>query len=288
MRHFLMLAIFNGVALAQLASMNSNLALDPGNQPVSKVEASSIPLPDLPPMPQGKSTVIGGAVRNIDAVRDQLTLNVYGGKTMKVLFDERTQVYRDGRKTQLRDLRVGEHVSLETMLDGTTVFARSIHTLSQSPEGDCQGQVLKYDRGSGELLVRDMLTPEPIRLHVAPGTPILKEGQASDGDLTPGTLIAASFQADGTGQNQVRKISVLATPGRAFIFTGNVVFLDLRSGRLVLADPRDGKRYEISFDPATPIISRDVREGAGVSVTAFFDGTHYSAQTITVNQAPGR
>src|SRR5689334_10986960 len=177
MRRFLILTILNGVAVAQIASLNPKPGMDPANPPVSKLEASSTPLPDLPPIPVGKSTVIGGAIRNIDAVRDQITLNVFGGKTMKVLFDERTQVYRDGRKTHLQDLRVGEHVSLETMLDGTTVFARSVHMLSQLPEGDCQGQVLKYDRSSGELLVRDMLTPDPIKLHVASGTPIVRQGQ---------------------------------------------------------------------------------------------------------------
>jgi hypothetical protein len=289
MRHFLTLAVLNGIAVAQIASIDPKVAPDPGDPPVSKLEVSATPLPDVPPTPQGKSTVIGGAIREVDAVRDQVTLNVFGGKTLKILFDERTQVYRDGKRAQLRDLRAGEHVSVETMLDGTTVFARSVHMLSQSPQGECQGQVVRYDRGSGELLVRDLLTPDPIRLRVSSGTPIFREGQeSSSGDLTAGMLIAAQFQADGSGQNVARKISVLATPGRAFVFTGNVVFLDLRSGRLVLVDPRDGKRYEISFDPATSIVSRDVREGTGVSVTASFDGTRYTAQSVAVNQAPGR
>ena len=289
MRRFLVLAFLNGIAVAQIASIDPKAALNPGDPPVSKLEASSTPFHDLPPVPQGKSTVVGGAIRDVDAVRDQFTLNIFGGKTMKVLFDERTEVYRDGKRTQLRDLRVGEHVSVETMLDGTAVFARSVRMLSQLPEGECQGQVLRYDRSRGELLVRDMLTPDPIRLHVSSATPILREGQpTSNGDLTAGTLIAASFQADGSGKNVARKISVLATPGGAFVFTGNVVFLDLRSGRIVLVDPRDSKRYEISFDPTRLTLSREVREGAIVSVTASFDGTRYSAQTVTVNRVVGK
>ena len=48
-------------------------------------------------------------------------------------------------RSPLRDLRPGDHVSVETVLDGTTVFARSIHMLSGSPEGECQGQVMSYD-----------------------------------------------------------------------------------------------------------------------------------------------
>ena len=90
-------------------------------------------------------------ISSVDPVTDPLTLKVFGGKRMKILFDERTQVYRDGAKTSLRDLHANDRASVETMLDGTTVFARSIHMLSQAPEGECQGQVLNYDPGTGEL-----------------------------------------------------------------------------------------------------------------------------------------
>ena len=100
---------------------------------------------DLMALPQGKSTVIGGTIASVNPVKDELVLKVFGGRPMRVLFDQRTQVYRDGAKTTLNDLHENEHASVETMLDGTTVFARSIHMLSQSPEGECQGQVVSYD-----------------------------------------------------------------------------------------------------------------------------------------------
>ena len=203
---------------------------------------------------------------------------------MKVLFDARTQVYRDGHKASLRDLRAGEHVSVETMLDGTTVFARSIHMLSKMPEGESQGQVVSYDRSTGELEVRDSLSPEPIKLHVSPATTIVRQGQESScGDLVAGTLISIHFQADNSGKNVASKIAVLATPGSAFVFTGKVVFLDLHTGMLALVDPRDDKRYEISFDPGHFPISRDVHEGSTVTVTANFDGVRYAASALTVN-----
>ena len=67
------------------------------------------------------------------------------------------------------------------------------------------------------------------------------------------------------------------------MFTGNVVFLDLHTGSLALVDPRDDKRYEISFDPNRFAISREVHEGSDVTVTANFDGTRYSASAVTVN-----
>ncbi|MGB6675080.1 MAG: DUF5666 domain-containing protein [Terriglobales bacterium] len=283
MGRFLFVVILSGVAFAQ-SPANSTFVEDPGDQLVSNPASSSAFLPDLPAIPKGKSTVVGGAIRDVDGVRDQLTLSIFGARPMKVLFDERTQVYRDGLKGSLRDLRAGEHVSVETMLDGTTIFARSIHMLSQLPEGQCQGQVLSYDRSTGELVVRDSLSPAPVKLHVSSATKISHQGQeSSSGDLIPGTLISADFQADNGGKNVARNIALLATPGSAFVFKGNVVFLDLHSGQLALVDPRDDKRYEISFDPDRFGINHDVREGSDVTVTANFDGQHYSASAVSLN-----
>ena len=285
MRHLLIVTILGGVAFAQQsATVQPNTTHEAGAQVASNMEAPAVFLPDLPAMPHGNSTVIGGSIRNVDGVRDQLTLNIFGGRSMKVLYDARTQVYRDGQKVALRDLRTGEHVSVETMLDGTTVFARSIHMLSKMPEGESQGQVVNYDRGTGELEVRDSLSPEPIKLHISPSTQIVRPGQKSaSGDLVAGTLISIQFQADNDGKNVASKIVVLATPGSAFVFTGRVVFLDLHTGLLALIDPRDDKRYEISFDPGRFPISRDVREGSTVTVTANFDGVRYAASALTVN-----
>src|SRR5579863_3285059 len=125
MGRFLVVAILGSVAFAQsVSSAGSNPAPDQGAQASSELKRKSEGPADLPPGPRGNSTVIGGAIRGVDLVRDQFTLNVFGGRTMKVLFDQRTQVYRDGAKTAPRDLRIGEHVSVETMLDGTAVFAR--------------------------------------------------------------------------------------------------------------------------------------------------------------------
>jgi hypothetical protein len=285
MSRLLLIAILSGVAFAQSASpLDSKLTEDPIDQVASKLEGPAVVLPALPAIPKGKSTVIGGAIRDVDGVRDQLTLNVFGTRSMKILFDERTQVYRDGLKASLRDLRAGDHISVETMLDGTTIFARSIHMLSQLPEGECQGQVVSYDRSNGELMVRDSLSPKPIKLLVSSATTISHQGQESgSSDLSPGTLISIHFQADKAGKNVARDIAVLATPGGAFVFTGNVVFLDLHTGSLALVDPRDDKRYQISFDPDRFTISRDVHEGSDVTVMANFDGQRYSASAVTVN-----
>ena len=53
-------------------------------------EAASTGLPTLPPIPRGRATVIGGEMHNVDPVRDQFTLDVSGGRPIKLLFDART------------------------------------------------------------------------------------------------------------------------------------------------------------------------------------------------------
>jgi hypothetical protein len=256
-------------------------------------------------MPRGKSTVIGGSIRGVDRVRDQLTLDVFGGRKLKVLFDERTQIYRDGTKSSLRNLRTGDHVSVETVLDGTTVFARSVRMLSVLPEGECQGQVMSYDPGdrySGdrhpgdhELTVRDALSRQPVKFRVPAGTAVVRQGQAASsvadhgsGDLVAGTLISVKFQSDNEGHGVASQVAILATPGTAFVFVGNVASLDLHSGLLVVVDPRDDKRYDVFFDAARFPMSRDLHEGADVTVTADFDGARYVASAITVNSAVGK
>jgi hypothetical protein len=289
MGRFMVLAVLGCTAFAQSPlSADSKPATASGEQ-ASVYTATSI-LPDLPPLPQGKATVIGGAIRNLDLVRDQLTVYVFGGHDMKVLFDERTQVYRDGVHASLRDLQNGNHVSLETVLDGTTIFARSIHMLTQLSEGECQGQVLNYNPGNGELIVRDILSREPIKLRVPANTAIVREGQAasSSANLGPGTLVSVKFQPDNSGHGVASRIAILANPGTSFVFSGNVAFLDMHSGLLVLIDPRDNRRYEILFDPAQSPINRNVHEGTNVSVTTDFDGIHYSARVVTMNPASGK
>ena len=245
---------------------------------------------DLMALPQGKSTVIGGTIASVNPVKDELVLKVFGGRPMRVLFDQRTQVYRDGAKTTLNDLHENEHASVETMLDGTTVFARSIHMLSQSPEGECQGQVVSYDPATGTLTLSEALSREAIRLHVPAGANIIREGQgaspgarSSASTLTQGALVRATFQSNNKGQGTVSKIAILATPGDRLTFTGNVTFLDMRAHQFVVVDDGNNQDYKISFDAAAFPDSKDLREGTHVKVTAEFDGSHYVARDIAIH-----
>jgi hypothetical protein len=273
----------SGVALAQA---RSEAVLQPvPATPLAR--GSTNPRPDMPPLPKGPATVIGGAIRRLDRVQDEIALAVFGGQDMKIQFDERTQVYRDGQRASLKDLRIGDRVSVDTLLDGTQVFARAIRWLTQTPGGEFHGQVVDYDRKTCKLKLRDTLSPNSVVLRVAPETTVVGEGHKplSTADLVAGALISASFRPDRGSQGVVREITVLALPGRSFMFSGNVTFLDVHAGVLALIDPRDQKRYEVHFDPALPA-ARQLQIGAEVTVSAGFDGQQYSASAITVNAAP--
>jgi hypothetical protein len=288
MRRFSLIIVLGSLAIPQFLLAAAKPGQQANPQPASAVENLPSGLRPLPPLPKGKSTVIGGAIRHVDPVRDQLTLKVYGGKPMKILFDERTQLFFNGKRTPLRDLRPEAHAAVETMLDGTDVFARSIHILSKAPEGEARGQVLTYNSSTGDLNLSTVLSNQPIRLRVPAGTPVVRQGQAGStaasglADLVKGTLVAVKFQSGNNGQGVASHIEILATPGSQFVFSGNITFLDLPAHTLALVDPHDGKNYRISFDPARFPNSAELRQGQNVKVTTEFDGTRYVANAIKI------
>lgn len=247
-------------------------------------------LPPLPLAPAGKSTVMGGVIRSIDPVLDQMTLGVYGaGKPVKIYFDERTKFYRDGVKTPLDDMRANDHASVETLLDGDQVFAVSVHMLSGSPVGECQGQVLAFDPRDGEVTVRNTLSGAPIKLRVEARTTIARIGQPAfassvtgTSDLMQGALISVKFQSDNRGNGIADAISILATPGSGFYFAGNVTYLDMHAGLMAITDPRDQKSYTLAFNPAQVPASRTLRLGSRVGATASFNGKQYVASKLDV------
>jgi hypothetical protein len=289
-----MALFFAGVVLASMAVAQGTLAAQNSGQiaDIQAAPAAQTATTDrsaLPAPPKGRSTVEGGTIRSVDPVRDQLILNVYGAKPMKILFDERTQVYRDGVEAPLSDLHSQDHASVQTVLDGTKIFALSIHMLSQAPEGEAQGQVLSYDAGTGQLTLTAALSGRPITLHVPAGTSVVGVGQVTVAspsaglqDLVKGTLVSVKFDSSNNGRGVVRQISILATPGSSFVFTGNVLSLDLAANRLVLLDPKDDQRYLIVFDRSRFPMSRDLHVGTHVRVTASFDGSHYVATAAKI------
>ena len=240
-------------------------------------------LPDLPPVPKSNATLIGGTVEHLDRVRDRLVVRPFGGGKMTILYDPRTTVSRGNKDASLADLREGERVYLDTILDGSTVFARAIRLSGPRATGDTQGVVVKYRTDREQLTIRDSMSPSAIQVQVTTSTKV-KQGdrEISASLLAPGALVAIQFASDGSGHNSAREISVLAMPGAHYNFSGQVVHIDLRTGLLVINSATDHKTYEVYLDPSvTP--DENLQPGSTVTVVTNFDGTRYVARHVTIN-----
>ena len=137
----------------------------------------------------------------------------------------------------------------------------------------------------------EVLTADPLKLVVPPGTPITRIGQASfttqqaaNSDLARGSLVSVQFGSDNAGRGVASHISVLATPGSAFVFIGTIASLDMHSGRMSIVDSQDDKTYQVSFDAGGLPKTQTLHQGDNVMVTADFSGDHYVASAITINQ----
>ncbi|HTV16149.1 MAG TPA: DUF5666 domain-containing protein [Acidobacteriaceae bacterium] len=290
MVRILALVMLTSMAFGQSPSPQSTATQStPADAGAVAAPQPSAGLGELPAPPPGKSTVIGGEIRAINPVLDEITLKVFGGQSMKILFDERTKVYVNGKRIPVLDLRPSEHASVETTLDGTKVFALRIHMLTQLPEGDARGQVISYDSGNGRLRISSTLSQRMVTLTVPPNTPVVRTGQTAftsggggAADLTPGALIDVKFEGNGQGAGVATHIDVLATNGATFVFSGVLTYFDIGAGRLTIDDPRDNQTYEVYFDPAQFSQSSQLHQGSHLQVTASFNGSRYTATAITI------
>ena len=258
---------------SQPATEAPDIAIDPASL-----------LPDLPKLPTAKASLIGGTIGRLDRVRDQITVQIFGGGNMKISFDTRTHVFRDGNEASVSDLRQGDRVYIETILDGSTVFARAIRLKTSTFAGESQGIITSYRADKGELQIRDALSPQAVKIRVTSQTRIVDGAHAaSTSKLAPGTLVAIKFGPRQDGGEVAREVSVLATPGESFTFAGQVTAIDLRLGLLVLTSSIDHKTYEIYLDPSAVGVDDNLRPPADVTVLTRFQGNRYVARSVTVN-----
>lgn len=236
------------------------------------------PLLDLPELPNNKVTLIGGTVQSLDEIMNKMVVVPFGSKQkIEVAFDTRTHFFQDGKPISYRTIREGQRVYLDTMLNGSIVFAKKIWIQSTADSGFGRGQVVGYDQEHQTLTVRDELSSQPIKMQLLQST-VVKKGQETGAvaDLVPGTLVSMSFGP----QRELREINLLARPGTAFVFEGRISYLDM-SRKLIAIDNRsDDKKYDISVGAIAPSILHQLREGAEVSVSAVFDGSQYAARTL--------
>jgi hypothetical protein len=232
---------------------------------------------DLPRLKRDRASLIGGTLENIDRLRDRFVLRPFGRGKLTIVFDPRTQFVRDGKAAGALDMHPGDRVYVETVLDGTAVFAKTVHVLPGAALGATLGQIIAYDAAQGKLSIRDQLSARPVHFRVTSQTIITGAG------VGPGALVQLSF-LPGKGPALVREILVLAAPGSVFTFAGRITFLDFASHELVLANTSDDNRYEIQFNPAAleTDAKERLQEGASVTVAARFNGQRYVAESVTV------
>lgn len=274
--------LISTVAIAQMPSQAPSAANTP--HPATQTTASG----SLPPSPGGRSTVMGGEIRTVDPVRDQFILKVSGGQSVKIYFDERTQVYRNGTKIHVLDLHPSDHASVETTLDGTAIFALRIHILSKVPGDELRGRIVSYNSRRGELTLMANSSHEPLTLHLPPDAPVATIGQDGSSkqlqgpaSFIPGSVVDVRYTGSKSGRGIVTGVDILAIPGSTFVFSGTLSSMDLHIGRLIVLDPRDNKTYPIEFPPTLLPVMRTLHAGSIVKVVTLFDGTHYVASQIT-------
>ena len=253
-----------------------------GPQPQMAVEDFD-PLLDVPPLPKGKVTLVGGRVKTVDHIRNRMEVESFGGGKLKVRFDERTHFFRDGVETTQLGVQRGDRVYVDTQLVDAKVFAKNIRVQTQAQAADAKGQLLSFDRGRGLITMRDQLSAQPVTFALGSES-VIKRGDQDlpAAELQPGALIAVRFARQDRERAVAREITVYAVPGNTFRFAGRVTHLDLRSGLLALENRTDNKIYDLYFDSATVGRTSDLRVGAEISAVARFAGRNYIATDIEV------
>jgi hypothetical protein len=241
------------------------------------------PLLDLPPLPRNQVTLIGGTVVSLDEIMNRMVVQPFGGKRkMNVAFDSRTHFYENGKPITEKEMKQGQRIYLDSMLNGSKVFAKTIWIRTSVESGMGQGQILDFDSSRQILTVRDELWSQPLKMHLTSATVIRKGEQAgSASDLVEGALVALTFSP----QRELQQISVLATPGTAFSFAGRVTYVDMSRKMIAIDNRSDQKKYDVSVNAIPVNVLRQVREGADVSVSAVFDGNQYDARSVALANA---
>lgn len=275
------------VAFASLtfAQTSQSPATSPkkSNPEAEKERSGYDPLLDLPPLPNGKLTLVGGTVSKIDPINDRLELRDFGGGKTNISFDLRTKIVRNDSPAAAKDIQPGNRVYVDTMLKGDQVFAKTIRLETSADQGDARGQVVAVDTQRGILKLREEVAPEPFQFRLTPDTAVTMNGRrANASEVLPGALVTVSFAGGGTG-SLAREIHVLANPGQNFTFVGKITFLDLRLRRFAVANQTDGETYDISLDQLAPRQTRALRVGSQATVKAVFNGRAYEAQNVEVS-----
>jgi len=282
------------VSPPELSSGNSLVSNPP--QPVTKTLAGGgLVDPDdvadlLAPKPlqPSKLSLIGGTVKSIDQIRDNMTIQVYAAGPMHMKFDQRTHFYRDGKETTQLTVNKGDRVYVDTQLFEGKVYAKNVYAESGSRSADASGQIVSFNPKSGDMVVQDQLAGSTVKFRVDPQTTIkTSDAKTTASALRPGSLVAVKFSSRSRSTGSAEEVSIIAAPGTSFTYFGRVTHLDVRSGLLAIENQVDGKVYDVHFDSSTRIPD-NLTVGSQVTAVAMFRGHDYVAQSIEVTLGPDR
>ncbi|MGA2370222.1 MAG: hypothetical protein ACLPPV_16880 [Candidatus Korobacteraceae bacterium] len=242
------------------------------------------PLLEPPPLPKGRTTLVGGTATTVDHVRNHLTVQPFGGgRKLKVFVDERSHIYRNGVETTVLGIHKGDRVYVDTMLDGDKIFARNVRVITQTGLAEVRGQVISANPEKGTISVRDQLSARPVTFAVGGATKYSSsKGAATAADVQPGSLIDVQFSPRRDDRDVAEEVIVLAKPGDNYIFSGVVTNLDMRTNSFFVDNKSDDQTYEVHFSPAAASDARALKIGSEVTARTTFDGKQYTANNVRI------
>lgn len=273
------------IALQQMGMAQAASPAVPGEiQPVLPAIGDSR---DDMPHAKGPVSLLGGTVTRVDPIRDRIVVRAFGGRDLTVDFDARTEVLRGTRPASIREIRPGLRIYADIIAKDGRTFAKTLRIEAGSVLGETRGQVLSYDNTRGLLKVRDLISSQPLTLHVTSRTAIESgDPSGSATDLVTGSLVQISFQGVSNGPSSAEKITILARPGSTFVFTGRIAVIDLRDSHLTLYQQPGDTAFEVGLNSLTADEKLKLRQGSDVVVHAQFDGRSYQARSIEPGTAP--
>lgn len=244
---------------------------------------------DPGPLPKNQSALIGGTVKDIDQIRNRMTVQIFKGSKMTVQFDPRTRFDRNGTPADQSAVKKGDHVYVDTQLVNHKIFARDVYVRTAGV-ADATGQVTYYNPKTRELTINDQMSQSQVTVRLSPNAVIkTRDAAGSTSDLQYFALVSVHLSPAEKGRNIANEVDVIAKPGNQFTFFGTLTHVDLRSGILAVDNKSDHKLYDLRFDPAQVGVTEDLRVGREVAVNATFNGRDYTVRTLTVTPAaPGK
>jgi hypothetical protein len=256
---------------------------------ISCTLANAAQTPDEPPKLSGKVSLVRGVLKRLDPIHDQLFVHAFGGRDMKIAFDPRTEFLAENTRAHLSSIPAGSVVSVDTVIEGGKLFARSVR-MSPSNAGEIDGQVVRYNPAKSQLTIRDPLSPEGISLRLTSSTTVLDHSQPAASQSPSSSVLAPSMLAPGMlvrvwfspAENVASKVEVLAERGNSFTFAGHVVAVDLHSRVVTVSNDTDKSLRELATGSLDNASIQLLTEGADVSIQAEFDGNRYNARAVTL------